>query len=93
MNSNSPLCVGVGWQGALTSALLPALSVVFMWLGRDSPPEYRHNISHNALYAMSKTIQISSPAQFAGLLKSSAVVVADCKFPFLGFRTPWRGNF
>lgn len=29
---------------------------------------------------MSKTIQISSPAQLAGLLKSSAVVVADCKF-------------
>jgi len=30
---------------------------------------------------MSKTINISSPAEFDGLLKSSKLVVADCKNP------------
>ena len=29
---------------------------------------------------MSKTVEITSPAAFAGLLKSSEIVVADCKW-------------
>lgn len=39
-----------------------------------------HDISSNALIAnMSKTVNISTPAQFEGLLKSSRIVVTDCK--------------
>ena len=35
--------------------------------------------TNTPVFKMSKTIQISSPAQFSDLLKSSRIVVTDCK--------------
>ena len=83
--STSPKLVGI--NVGTTFGILRMLC----WLGQDSHTDTGTYFAQRDLYAMSKTIQISSPAQFTGLLKSSAVVVVDCKITLL--TSAWRGTF
>jgi hypothetical protein len=58
---------------------LPTLPTYIPKINNPSPAEPPRAHPQPVPYKMSKTVQISSAAQFSDLLKSSRVVVTDCK--------------